>query len=203
MHSPVAEILKKTEGRHFDSGLENEDGREKEVEYLQRKLQLLCVTPRITISLIIRTNTVGFSTVMQSRFEMWLRSSGRQMPNARRTQLSSNFKIRKQVCVEPPPSALNKTLPAFAAVRRRLQHGVRGAPAYLDMFHRQGAQRQIRQLPLLLSIRGTDGRTPVSYIDPTSESRKNIPNSEIPTSRNYTVCMDCSPLQPRSITAKP
>ena len=27
----------------------------------------------------------------------------------------------KQVCVEPRPSALNMTLPAFAAERRRLQ----------------------------------------------------------------------------------
>jgi len=29
----------------------------------------------------------------------------------------------EQVCVESPPSALNVTLPAFAAERRRLQHG--------------------------------------------------------------------------------
>jgi len=28
-------------------------------------------------------------------------------------------------CVEPPSSALNMTLPAFAAQRRRLQHGAR------------------------------------------------------------------------------
>jgi len=31
----------------------------------------------------------------------------------------------KQVCVEPPPSALNTTLPACAAERRCLQHGAR------------------------------------------------------------------------------
>jgi len=43
-HSPIAEILKETEGRHFDSRLENEDGRKEEIEYLQCKLQLLCVT---------------------------------------------------------------------------------------------------------------------------------------------------------------
>ena len=50
LHSPITEILKESERRHFDSGLENEDGREEEVEYLQRKLQLLCATERITIS---------------------------------------------------------------------------------------------------------------------------------------------------------
>jgi len=38
-----------------------------------------------------------------------------------------NYKnlLIEQVCVEPPPSAFDITLPAFAAERRRLQHGTR------------------------------------------------------------------------------
>ena len=37
LHAPVAEILEETEGCHFYSRLENEDGREEKVEYFQRK----------------------------------------------------------------------------------------------------------------------------------------------------------------------
>jgi len=58
----------------------------------------------------------------------------------------------KQVCVEPPPSALNMTLPAFAAERRRLHCSM--APGLA-----QGAQQESRLPPLLLSIDGTDRQT--------------------------------------------
>ena len=57
----------------------------------------------------------------------------------------------KRVCVEPPPSALNTTLPAFAAKRTRLQLST-------DIC-RKRAQQQINRTPLLLLIDGTDGRT--------------------------------------------
>jgi len=60
--------------------------------------------------------------------------------------------------LQPPPSAVNVTLPAFAAECRRLLHGARSwrslSPA--------------RRLPLLLSIDGTDrrtdGRSTVAYV---------------------------------------
>jgi len=50
---------------------------------------------------------------------------------ARDNQIS--LKLMLKVCVEPPPSAVNVTLPAFAAERRLLQRGARStAPAALD-----------------------------------------------------------------------
>jgi len=56
--------------------------------------------------------------------------------------------IKQQVCVEPSPSALNVTLPAFAAERRRLHHGARSAPAAIDRYLLpQGAQQQTRRQP--------------------------------------------------------
>jgi len=54
------------------------------------------------------------------------------------------------VCVDPAPSAVNVTLPAIAAERRRLLHG---------------AQQQTRRPPLLLSIDGTDRRTDGRTLD--------------------------------------
>jgi len=60
----------------------------------------------------------------------------------------------EKVCVEPPPSALNMTLPAFAAERRRVQHcaGIYRSTTTAEA----GAQQQTRRPPLLLSIDGTD-----------------------------------------------
>jgi len=62
------------------------------------------------------------------------------------------------VCVESPPSALNTTLPAFAA--------------------EAGAQQQTHRPPLLLSIGGTDirtdGRTPERYVDPAPRWRRGV-----------------------------
>jgi len=78
----------------------------------------------------------------------------------------------KQVGVEPPPSALSITLPAFAAERRRTYSTTPAARPQLSIHisRRQGAQQQTRRLPLLLSIDGTkgrtDGRTLDRYIDP-------------------------------------
>jgi len=61
----------------------------------------------------------------------------------------------KQVGVQPPPSALDVTLPAFAGERRRLMHR-----AHISCPH--GAQQQTRRPPpLLLSIDGTDRQTDV------------------------------------------
>ena len=54
----------------------------------------------------------------------------------------------QHACAEPPSSALNMTLPAFAADRRR--------PSYLLL---QSARQQTRRPQLLLSIDGTDRRT--------------------------------------------
>ena len=43
---------------------------------------------------------------------------------------------RRQVSAESPPSALNMTLPAFAAERGRLLHGARGSSRSLSPAHR-------------------------------------------------------------------
>jgi len=66
-----------------------------------------------------------------------------------------SYKQREQVCVEPPPSALNMTLPAFVAERWRLQHG---AHSYLSM---SPADRALSSKPAGHRRRGrqTDGRT--------------------------------------------
>ena len=60
-------------------------------------------------------------------------------------------------CVEPPPSALDMTLPPSAAERRRLQLG---AHSYRSISAANaGAQQLISRPPLLMSIDWTDGRT--------------------------------------------
>jgi len=62
--------------------------------------------------------------------------------------------VGKKVCVKPPASALNMTLPAFAAERRRLQQ------ISIDSWYAAppGAQQQTRRTPLLLPVGSTDGR---------------------------------------------
>jgi len=71
----------------------------------------------------------------------------------------------KQVLIEPTQSALNMTLPAFAAERRRLQHG--------DGRHQSIALGALLQAPALSSKpvvaavdrwdRRTDGRSPAYH----------------------------------------
>jgi len=63
----------------------------------------------------------------------------------------------KYVCVRPRSSAVNTTLPAFAAERRRLLS--------IDISWQRGAQQQTRRTPLLLSIDGTDGQTDGRTLD--------------------------------------
>ena len=69
------------------------------------------------------------------------------------------------VCFEPPPSALKVTLPAFAAERRRLQHGARSCrstyPACMALSSKPAGRRCCCRL-----TRQTDGRTLDRYIDP-------------------------------------
>jgi len=78
----------------------------------------------------------------------------------------------KQFSVEPPPSALAMTLPAFAAERRR-----RSTPPAArlqlssDMSCPQGAQHSGANTPAAVAAVGrwdrrTDGRTLDRYIDP-------------------------------------
>jgi len=59
---------------------------------------------------------------------------------------TASIDTQDKVCVEPRPSALNMTLPAFAAV----------LSADID---RRLVQQQTTRTPLLLSLDGTDGRT--------------------------------------------
>jgi len=64
------------------------------------------------------------------------------------------IRYEEQACGEPPPSALNMTLPAFAAWRRRLPLSVN-----ICFSCRRSAAN-----PPLLSIHGTDERTFDRYI---------------------------------------
>ena len=70
-----------------------------------------------------------------------------------------------------PPSALDMTLPAFTAERRRACSTTLAARPQLsiDICCPQGAQQQTRRPPLLLLIDGTDrqtdGHKPDRYID--------------------------------------
>jgi len=41
---------------------------------------------------------------------------------------------RKQLCTQPHTAAVDVTLPAFAAERRRLLHGDRSVPAAIDRY---------------------------------------------------------------------
>jgi len=59
---------------------------------------------------------------------------------------AASIDTQDKVCVQPRPSALNMTLPAFAAV----------LSADID---RRLVQQQTTRTPLLLSLDGTDGRT--------------------------------------------
>jgi len=76
---------------------------------------------------------------------------------------SINRLINEQVCVESPPSALNMTLPAFAAERRRhiaMPTPYRNARSCrLISAADVGAQLQNCRPLLLLSVDGTDRRT--------------------------------------------
>jgi len=63
---------------------------------------------------------------------------------------------KRNKSVQPRPSAVNMTLPAFAAERQRL--------LWIDIFC-PGAQQQTRRTPLLLSIDGTDGQMLGRFID--------------------------------------
>jgi len=58
------------------------------------------------------------------------------------------YLVKKQICVESHPSALNMTLPAFAAERRCLQHVARNYQSISAAD--AGDQLQTRRPPLLL-----------------------------------------------------
>jgi len=75
---------------------------------------------------------------------------------------------KQQVCVQPPTSAVNVTLPALAAERRAAGAVPHTAGAVvagrrrllsIDISYPQGAQQQTRRRRLLLSIDGTYRRT--------------------------------------------
>jgi len=74
-------------------------------------------------------------------------------------------KILRTPLSEPPPSALNVvlTLPAFAAERRRLQHGARSVPAVTDRYLLP-AERSATNPPAAVDRwdRQTDGRPTVT-----------------------------------------
>jgi len=69
--------------------------------------------------------------------------------------------ILKQVCIQPRSSAVNVTLPAYAAERGAccMARAARHRQASIDITCPQGTQQQTRRTSLLLSIDGTDRRT--------------------------------------------
>jgi len=79
-------------------------------------------------------------------------------------------------------SAVNVTLPAFAAERRAavlLLLGVRRPPLSINISCSHGAQQQSRGTPLLRSNDGTDkrtdGRTPNRYTDYAPHNMRPVP----------------------------
>jgi len=78
-------------------------------------------------------------------------------------------------------SAVNVTLPAFAAERRAavLLLGVRRPPLSINISCSHGAQQQSRGTPLLRSNDGTekrtDGRTPNRYTDYVPHNMRPVP----------------------------
>ena len=77
----------------------------------------------------------------------------------RRSRLYTR-QLKQQVCVEPRPSAVNMTLPAYATERRaaaQLLLAARRTPSSIDISCPRRAQQQTRRT--LLSIDGTDRRT--------------------------------------------
>jgi len=65
----------------------------------------------------------------------------------------STFMRHQQVCVRPPPSAVNVTLPAFDTECRRLLHGARSPPAAIGRYLLfEGRSAANPPAPLLLSI---------------------------------------------------
>jgi len=62
---------------------------------------------------------------------------------------------------EPPPSALNMTLPAFAAERRRLQHGARSyrstSAADVGITHVLDVEQSFQRMGEQLNLNGRTG----------------------------------------------
>jgi len=78
---------------------------------------------------------------------------GRVLP----VEKSSHW-LYSRVCVEPPPSALNKTLPAFAAERRRLWHSARGCRS-ISPVRRALSSKPTGRCCCCWSVGQIDGRT--------------------------------------------
>ena len=97
-----------------------------------------------------------------------MRASVRQL-SCKRLQNEAQSKQfeTKQVCVEPRPSGLNMTLPAYAAERRRLQLFDRYLLQAPALSSKPAARRRCCRSTGQTDGR-TDGRTPDSYIDPAS-----------------------------------
>ena len=109
----------------------------------------------ITQTTLTRPCTSAHSSVNQRPYRRLGRRLCRKISPKCKCQQVVSYKQREQVCVEPPPSALNMTLPAFVAERWRLQHGAR---SYLSM---SPADRALSSKPAGHRRRGrqTDGRT--------------------------------------------
>jgi len=101
------------------------------------------------------------------------------------------FSDRKHVCIEPPPSALNVTLPAIAVERRRTCSTVRAA------IDRSRASRALSNKPAdrccccrsMGETDGrspTDGRTPEHYIDLAANTMREAPIAAQCRTRGYT-----------------
>jgi len=72
-----------------------------------------------------------------------------------------SLNYNEQVCVQPPPSALNVTLPAFAAgaERRRLLHCARSCRLIHPPAHRALSSKPAARRCCCRSMGQTDGRT--------------------------------------------
>ena len=82
--------------------------------------------------------------------------------NEQRTAAAVRRSSTIRVCVQLPSSAVNETLPAFAAERRAaapLLLGTRRLPLSINISRPRGARQQTRRTPRMLSSDGTDRQT--------------------------------------------
>jgi len=103
-----------------------------------------------------------------------LRLEAEQLKNQIRvSQAIGNVRIY-QLCIEPPSSALNMKLPAFAAERRRPQHGACSCRSVCLLTGRLATNPPGAVAAVDRWDRQTDGRTPDRHIDPAPHTMRAV-----------------------------
>ena len=118
---------------------------------------------------------------------VWILIDAMSVTNGNHHHQQQHHWARSQVCAERTSSALNMTLLAFAAERRRLHHGACSVPAASDRYLLLAGHRTLSSKPACCRywcgsmgetngwIDGqTDGRTDARYIDPVTQTTRAV-----------------------------